>query len=298
MVSKLTKLLVAASLACPALVYAAPLKVAVSIVPEKYIVQQIGGEHVDVTVIVPPGAEPDTYAPKAAQMKALAKTEIYFPMGVPFENAWRDRIAGVNPKMDVVSAYERICRRQWPDGVGDDDDAGQAPVGKAYPCRPNRADPHFWMSPALVRIMAGTIRDTLIAKDPQHAADYRQNFRKFALYINDIDSKILHALDKPHATDFLVYHPAFGYFARAYGLHQLPVQVQGTDPTPTQLAKVIKIAKQKQIKVVFVEPQFSKRAAKTIASEIGGEVVAVDPLAADWGENLVHVANAFASALK
>lgn len=297
MVSKLAKLLLATVLVCPAFAYAQPLKVAVSVVPEKYFVEQVGGSHVDVSVIVPPGAEPDSYAPKAAQMRELAKTQIYFPMGVPFENAWQKRIAGVNPKMDVVPVYGRICRRQWPAGVGDDDGPSNAQT-QAYPCRPSRGDPHIWMSPVLVRIMAGTIRDTLIAKDPKHAADYRQNFRKFALHIDKIDSEILKALDNPHASEFLVYHPAFGYFARAYGLHQLPVQVNGTDPTPAQLAKVIQVAKQKQIKVVFVEPQFSKRAAKTIAAEIGGEVVAVDPLAADWGKNLISVAQAFSKALK
>ncbi|CAG9298029.1 metal ABC transporter solute-binding protein, Zn/Mn family [Celerinatantimonas diazotrophica] len=296
MVSKLAKLLLATALAFPALAYAQPLKVAVSVVPEKYFVEQVGGSHVDVSVIVPPGAEPDSYAPKAAQMKDLAKTQIYFPMGVPFEKAWQSRIASVNPNMDVVPVYGRICRRQWPEGVGDDD--GGSVKTKGYPCRPSRGDPHIWMSPVLVRIMAGTIRDTLIAKDPAHAADYRQNYRKFALHIDKIDSEILKALNNPHANEFLVYHPAFGYFARAYGLHQLPIQVNGTDPTPAQLARVINIAKQKQIKVVFVEPQFSKRAAKTIASEIGGQVVAVDPLAADWGKNLVSVAHAFSKALK
>lgn len=305
MVSNLKKLLLATALVCPTLAMAAPINVAVSIVPEQYFVEQIGGDHVNVDVIVPPGAEPDTYAPKAMQMRKLAKTDLYFPMGVPFENAWQKRIAGVNADMKVVPLYQRVCRRQFPEGMGEhdhghghDSDQHSAHHDHANPCRPERADPHIWMSPTLVRIMAGTIRDTLIEQDPAHKADYEHNFRQFAQHINDIDSQILKALEGLKSNTFLVYHPAFGYFARSYGLKQLPVQVHGTDPTPTQLAKIIKQAKASDIKVVFVEPQFSKRAAETVAKEIGGQVVAVDPLAKDWGRNLVNVANAFTKALK
>lgn len=306
MVSNLKKLLLATALVCPTWAIAAPINVAVSIVPEQYFVEQIGKEHVKVDVIVSPGAEPDTYAPKARQMRDLAKTDIYFPMGVPFENAWQSRIADVNADMKVIPLYERICRRQFPEGMeehhhGDehhDHAEHHKHEGHDNPCRPERADPHIWMSPNLVRIMAGTIRDSLIAQDPAHTADYEKNFREFAQHINEIDTKILKAVEGLKSNTFLVYHPAFGYFARSYGLQQLPVQVHGTDPTPTQLAKIIKQAKASGIKVVFVEPQFSKRAAQTVAKEIGGQVVAVDPLAKDWGNNLVNVANAFTQALK
>ena len=301
MVSKLAKLLLAMALGLPALAYAQPINVAVSIVPEQYFIEQIGGEHVSVSVIVPPGAEPDSYAPKAAQMRQLAKTQIYFPMGVPFEKAWQKRIASVNPKMEVVPLYQRICRRQFSQGAHDHGHRHEGVKGHlehANSCRPERADPHIWMSPTLVRIMGGTIRDTLIAQDPAHAQQYRVNYRKFAAHINQIDQQILKAVAGLKSHEFLVYHPAFGYFARSYGLRQLPVQVHGTDPTPAQLAKIVKLAKQKGIKIIFVEPQFSKRAARTLAQEINGEVVAVDPLAKNWGENLVKVAHAFAKALK
>lgn len=275
---------------------AAEMNVAVSVLPEKYFVEQIGGDNVKVDVIVPPGSEPETYAVKAEQMKNLAQADVYFTMDVPFERAWLPRIASNAPQMRIVPLNQRICRREWPAGVGENAHNPNPQQGKD--CVPVNPDPHTWMSPDLVRIMAGTIRDTLIQQDPDNAAQYRENYRNFVAHVDNIDLEILDALKGIKTHQFMVFHPAFGYFARAYGLQQLPIQMHGTNPTPKQLADIISLAKQEDIKVIFVQPQFSERAAQTIADQVGAELVSVDPLAENWGENMVKVAQTFASALQ
>jgi zinc transport system substrate-binding protein len=299
MFSNLIKLSALAILLNASASLASPLKVAVSITPEKYFVEQIGRKHVDVSVIVPPGASPATYSPTANQMNKLAQTKLYFSIGVPFENAWLPRIADVNPQLKITPIYQRICFRAWPSSVADDHPSTETKPTVAPACRPEHPDPHIWMSPPLVRIMAGTIRDTLMVKDPAHRVDYLNNYHAFINQIDQLDQHISKTL-APAALgkSFMVYHPAFGYFARAYGLHQLPVEHKGTEPSPKALAEVIAQAKADKIKVIFVQPQFSQKAAQVIAEEIHGRVVAVNPLAEDWARNMKIIAQAFADAFQ
>lgn len=279
-----------------------PLNIAVSILPEKYFVEQVGKSHIHVTVVVPPGAEPATYAPTVGQMRALSKSTIYFTMGVPFERAWLPRFTGANPDIKIVPIYNRVCRRAWPAAIEKREKSQQKnPTSEstANHCHPINPDPHTWMSPPLVRIMAGSIRDALIKADPVHEQDYRRNYHQFVKEIDTVDLKIINALTgKTSGKSFMVYHPAFGYFARAYGLHQLPVENMGTEPTAKQLSDIVMLAKRRDIKVVFVQPQFSRRAAQSIANEIDGQVISVDPLAENWSKNLVSIAKAFSNALK
>ncbi len=286
----------AALLAMPGMAQADPLKVAVSILPQKQFVEQIGGDNVEVAVVVPPGASPATYAPTVREMTDLAATTLYFPMGVPFEKAWLPRFTDVNKQMTVVPIYERVCLSAWPKSVakalGKETDQPQTA------CRPEGGDPHSWMSPPMVRVMAGTIRDALIAADPDNETDYQTNFRAFVKKIDQVDQEIAEIISPTLAgKSFMVYHPAFGYFARAYGLHQLPVEISGSEPSPAQLQDVINRAKAENIKVIFVQKQFSQDAAKTVAKEIGGEVIPVNPLDEDWLDNMTSIAHALAAAI-
>ena len=144
------------------------------------------------------------------------------------------------------------------------------------------------------------IRDALIKADPEHAADYLQGYAKLARKIDQVDSDILQSLvDHPlRQTRFIVFHPAFGYFAAAYGLTQVPIEIEGKEPGPRQLGELIAFAKKNDIKVVFIEPQFAQKAAKTIADSIGGEVVTIDPLQEDWPAGMEAIATALNKALR
>lgn len=247
------------------------LNLTVSIVPQKYFVERVGGEYVQVSVMVPPGASPATYEPKPEQLTALSKAAAYVSIGVPFELAWMDRIKAANSKMLIVDTT------QVP---------GRIPK-----------DPHIWLSPKLVKVQAQTIADALINLDPAHQAAYEANLKKFHADIDALDGDIRKTLENIKTKKFIVFHPAWGYFARDYGLEQIPIEVGGQEPSAAELGKVISTAKANDIKVVFVQPEFRTHDAETIAKEIGGKVVPISPLAPDWLSNMRLVAKTFADVL-
>lgn len=265
----------AASQTNPPVTTAEPLNVTVSILPQQYFVERVGGEHVQVNVMVQPGESPATYEPKPEQLQALSQAVAYFRIGVPFENAWMDRIAAANTDMRIVDTTEGIQRRGPPD----------------------RPDPHIWLSPRLVKIQAETIAQALAELDPDRAATYQANLQAFISDIEALDGEIQTTLAQVTSRKFMVFHPSWGYFADDYDLEMIPVEVGGQEPGAAELADLITRAQAEDIHVVFAQPEFSTRSAETIAQEIDGEVLLINPLAADWLANMRQVAQIFASVL-
>jgi zinc transport system substrate-binding protein len=251
------------------------LKVTVSILPQRYFVERAGGAYVDVNVMVRPGESPETYEPKPDQLRALGAADLYFSIGVPFESAWLGRFSAANPDMTMVDTTQGIQR-----------------IGG-----PENPDPHIWLSPTLVKVQARTIADALVAADAGHAEDYERNLEAFLGDIDELDAEIRDTLARLKNRRFMVFHPAWGYFARDYDLEMIAIEIGGQEPSATELVRLIDTAKRDGIKVVFAEPEFSTRAAETIAKEIGGRVVLIDPLAEDWASNLRHVAQVLAEQL-
>jgi zinc transport system substrate-binding protein len=268
----------AGATACqPAAVLPAPgvLSVTVSILPQRYFVERIGGDRVSVAVFVPPGASPATYEPKPEQLRALSRSAAYFAIRVPFEDAWMARIVSANLAMRVVDTTQGIDRLQAAGG----------------------SDPHVWLSPRLVTNQAQTIASALAELDPPGAPAYQANLARFLADIDLLDGGIRESLSGVAQRSFMVFHPSWGYFARDYELTMIAVEVGGQEPSAAELAGPIVRARAEGVRVVFAQPQFSTRAAQTIVHEIGGEVLLVDPLAADWYDNLRAVAATFARVL-
>ena len=277
----------------------------VSILPQKYFVQRIGGDFVDVQVMVQPGASPATYEPNPGQMTAIAGASVYFAIGVPFENVWLERIAASNPNMKIVHTDHGIKKKVMPahfHGPDAPDEAGGPPEGEheqnhhynhiASP------DPHIWLSPYLVSIQAHAILTALQSIDPTHRADYEANHAAFISEIRTLDVELRTIFSGKQGLQFMVFHPAWGYFADAYGLKQIPVEIQGKNPKPAQLMELIKFARKSDIRVIFVQPQFSAKSAEVIAESIDGRVVIADPLAENWASNLRKVAHEIEAALR
>jgi zinc transport system substrate-binding protein len=275
------------------------LNITVSIVPQGYFVERIGGEWVQVNVIVGQGGEPHTYEPKPEQLKALSVSQAYFAIGVDFEDAWLGRIADANPNMRIVDTTLGIDR--MPMAAASQHGADQHEQGDGEQehdaSTVEHPDPHIWLSPSLVKTQARTIYTTLAELDPSHEDDYAANLESFLADIDELDRSIRDTLEGVPARKFMVFHPAWGYFARDYALEMIPVEVGGQEPSAAEMANLIEVATTENIKVVFAQPEMSTRAADTIAKEIGGKVVLVSPLAPDWLENLNRVADAFAEAL-
>ena len=301
------------------------IPVFVSIVPQKYFVEQIGKDLVDVQVMVLPSASPATYEPKAQQMVALSKAKIYFSIGVPFENAWLDRIVTANPDMNVVHTDHGIHKLEMDahhhhedhaeehadvhhddehhdDEHHDDahhDDEHHDEMAKDEEHHGHEGlDPHIWLSPPLVKIQASTILAALQEADPAHKDIYEENFKDFMARVDQLDSDLKETFKGKKGLQFLVFHPAWGYFADAYGLKQVPIEIEGKNPKPAQLKGLIEHSRESGINVIFVQPQFSKKSANIVAREIGGQVAFANPLAEDWMGNLRQVADNFKEALK
>lgn len=262
----------------------APLQVFVSILPQKDFVERVAGRRAEVSVLVGPGQSPATYEPTPRQMARLASARIYFRIGVPFETAWLERIRAANPGLAIVDTAAGIPRRP----------VEVAPGGP--PVAGGLEDPHVWTDPARVKVMARAIRDALTRLDPMSAEEYARNEAGFEADLDALDAEIRSLLSAAAGRTFLVFHPSWGYFADAYGLRQIPVESEGKEPGPRSLASVIERARALGIRVVFVQEQFSRRTAEVIARQIGGRVVAVDPLAEDFQANLRRVATALAAA--
>lgn len=306
------------------------LSVFVSIVPQKYFVQQIGKDMVDVKVMVRPGASPHTYEPKPRQMAELADADLYFAIGVQFENVWLRKISAANPGMKVVhtdhgikkismTAHHHHDKKEHHDvhhhdqdhhGDKKQDHEEEHHHGKPHGHHDEKEhhgedhhdhtglDPHIWTSPDLAKKQAQTILSALQEADPSNKDEYAANYNEFSAQIFRLDQDLRQTFKGKKGLQFMVFHPAWGYFAKEYGLRQVPVEIEGKEPKPAQLKELIEHAKKEKIKVIFVQPQFSTQSAKIVAREIGGQIAFADPLAADWMANLKMIADKFRAALK
>ena len=265
------------------------IQVTVSILPQKYFVEKIGGDPVKVNVMVMPGEFPHTYEPKPRQMVDLSKSKVYFAIGVPFERAWLARFVSVNSSMAVIHTEAGIERLPMVEHHHE---------GETRHTEDEMKDPHIWLSPPLVKIQALTILGALQQVDPVNSSTYEANYKDFIAEIDLLHAGLENTFSGKEGTPFMVFHPSWGYFAKAYRLKQVPIEVEGKDPKPAQLMEIIKYAKLHGIKVIFVQPQFSTRSADLVAKEIGGKVVSIDPLAFNWAENLRKVASIFGEVFK
>jgi zinc transport system substrate-binding protein len=265
-----------------------PIQVFVSILPQQYLVQQISAELVNAQVLVEPGADPHTYEPKPGQMADLTKARLYFSIGMPFEKVWLPKISAANPELKVVATDQGITKLPMEDhGHAHASDHTEASL-----------DPHIWLAPQLLKIMAQTISMALSEAAPEHVARFAQNYRQFAGRMDELDGQIRALLAGTQGTRFIAFHPSWGYFAKAYGLVQIPIEIEGKEPKAAQLRDLIRKARELKITVIFAQPQFSTRSAELIAEEIGGRVIPADPLAADVPANLLRQAQAFQGALR
>jgi len=266
----------------------ANINAVVSILPEKTFVEAIGGEKVNVSVMVLPGNSPHTYEPKPSQMKEVTQASLYFAIGVEFENVWLNKFKDLNNKMKIVDLSSGIKKLPMTAHTHEQKSATHTNEAK-------EDDPHIWTSPQNVKIISEHIYNTLIKTDPDNESYYTQHYKTFLSLVDETDRKIKNILSaKPKGTKFMVFHPSWGYFANAYELLQLPVEIEGKNPKPRELIRLIKEARKEHISAIFTQPEFSDAMAKVMANELHIKVIKVSPLAEDWSENLVKIAQAIA----
>lgn len=275
-----------------------PLPVTVSIVPQKYFVRRIGGDKVAVNALIRPGVDPHTYEPLPEDLKTLADSKAYFKVGVSLENSWKDRIASVNDRLLAIDTSEGI--KKLPLTAEHDHDHGhekENPEKKEHHGEKENLDPHIWLSPKRVKLQAESIYRTLAKLDPANQAFYQTNLGLFISDLDALDKEIRQILSGVKNKKFLVFHPEWGYFAEDYGLEMLSIEVDGNEPGPAELTDIITEAKKNHIKVIFAQPEFSRKSADTIANEIGGRVITISAFDENWRENLRRVAKTMAEVL-
>lgn len=256
--------------------------VAVSILPQAGFVEAVGGDKVEVIVMVPPGASPHTYEVTPDQMMQLSRAKMYAKVGSPveFELAWMDKLIAVNGNMLVVDCSQGVdlIKSQ------DNDEPG--------------IDPHIWISVKNVKIIVQNICDGLVQVDAANKSYYKENCADYLGKLTRLDEDLTADLSGVKNRSFIVFHPAFGYFAREYNLTQIGVEQEGKEPDADYIVRLIKEAKEQNIHVIFVSPQYSTKSAESIAKEIDGQVVIIDPLAKDFISNMRAIESAMKQAMQ
>ena len=261
----------------------ANMQVCVSIPPQAFFVKKIAGDFVDVEIMVKPGSNPATYSPKPSQLKVISNASLYFTIGVAFEKNWLKRFSSINSSMKIIDTTKEIKKIPM---VSSDEHKHDVHHHEGL-------DPHVWLDPILVVKQVKIITQALAENDPKNSKIYLENEKKFIKELQDIDSQIKTIISKAKQKEFIVFHPAFGYFAKAYGLKQIAIEKEGKEPSVRYIKKVIDFAKEHKIKTVFVAPQFSQKSAKQIAKQIGGSVKSINPLSQNWDTNIINIAKSF-----
>ena len=247
----------------------------VTIEPLRYFTEAIAGSRFTVESIVPRGSSPETYDPTPAQLLALADSRAYLridPIG--FEQVWMDRLMANAPDLPVFNTSQGI------DFILEDEGP----------------EPHVWTSAVNARIIADNIATALCALDSTHTAEYLHRRDSLMTVIAHTDSFCHSLLSRPDADrTFLIYHPALSYFARDYGLRQLPIEEAGKEPTPARLKALLDLCQKEKVNIIFVQPEFDRRNAELIARQTDTRIVPVNPLSYDWQDEITGVAKALAN---
>ncbi|PID76901.1 MAG: ABC transporter substrate-binding protein [Deltaproteobacteria bacterium] len=268
-------------MAVPAL--ARPLEVFVSIKPQKWLVEQIAGELVNTRVMVDKGQEPHGFEPTPGQLAALAKSSIYFTMNLPFEKMLLAKLNGRITTADTTEHIEFISFASHHDKLHN---------------HTENYDPHVWLSPVNLIIMAENMAKTLSRMDGENSQVYKQNLARLTEKLELLDTEIKKLLAPFVGRSFYTFHPSFGYFASRYHLVQKTVETEGKSPGPKDLASLIKEARKDQVQVIFTQPQFDQKSSQVLARAINGRVIPLDTLAENVPGNLRFIAKNIALSMK
>ncbi|MDD4082535.1 MAG: zinc ABC transporter substrate-binding protein [Sphaerochaetaceae bacterium] len=245
--------------------------IAVSILPEKTFVEKVAGDTVNVFAIIPPGASPENYEPSIQERMDLQNASIYFSIGVPTENINILRLISKDTK--IVSLQDSVSL-VYPDLTLD-----------------GGRDPHIWLSIKRVKVMIEQIYETLASQFPENKNLYRKNANLYLKELDETYAEIKEAVTKSKIKSFLVFHPAFQYFAEDFGLEMIAIEKDGKEATVKQLQDIIDLAKKEEIKVIFYQQEIDSRQTQAISNELNAKAISLEPLATNYTDNLRTMAD-------
>jgi len=259
-------------------------QVMVSVAPYKFFVEKIADATVSINLIVPPGVSFHHFEPTPKQILEGAKSDIWFRIGESFENRAIPALRSHHPNMLIVDL------RKFVDLIVIDPNK----PNHCICCQHEGADLHVWLSPRMAQRQVQAMTDALIEVYPENREKYVKNGNLLIQQLKDLDQEIAEKLKNLPTRTLMVSHPAYSYFARDYGLEQLPIEYEGKDPSPRQLTNVLLQARQKNIKTIFIQGQYSAKGAYLLAKELGAQVVELDPYSGDYFVTLREIANRIA----
>jgi len=258
--------------------------ISVSILPQKYMVDQIAGNLVQVNVLVPPGSSPHNYEILPSQMKDLSKSKAWLQIGLlTFEDAWKEKLASINKDLLIVNCSEGISTL-----AGDDHHKeGHEHAGAL--------DPHVWLAPAEIKTLAQNTLKTLSKSFPDHTAEFEKKYSRFTLKVDSLSAQIEQKLAPLKNRNILIFHPALAYYARQFKLVQIPLELDGKEPSPKHMKDIVDLAHQQNIHVIFIQKEFDSAFAEQMAQEINGEVLVIDPLDYNWEKQMLDITEKIAA---
>lgn len=262
--------------------------VSVSILPQKYFVEQIAGNLLQVNVLVPPGSSPHNYEILPSQMKDLARSKAWLQIGLlTFEDALKEKLASVNKNVAMVNCSEGISAIAGSECEAEGHDHDQA-HHEAF-------DPHVWLAPAESKIIAQNTLKALKEGFPQHASAFDANYSKLIVKIDSISVLIDQKLSALKNRYILIFHPALAYYARQFNLQQVALEMDGKEPSPRHMKEIVDLAKKENIHVIFIQKEFDAAFARQLAREINGQVVVIDPLDYQWERQMLDITEKIAA---
>ncbi len=272
----------------------AALDVFVSIPPQKWLCDRLGGELVTTHVLVGKGQDPHTFEPTPRQITTLFQSQLYFSLDLEFEEQVVGKIQKGATELRVVDTATGVQKdgdnHKGNNGYHDED---QHKGSHGH----HDGDPHIWLSPLNLKKMAIIMTEALILSDYGNMERYQKNLKDLNDELDQLHETIGKRLQPYEGASIYVFHPSFGHFTKTYALHQVSVEVEGKSPRPKQLAAFIKKARRDGVKVIFAQPQFDIRSGLTVAKAIHGEVVLLDALAEDVAANLQEISEKIHKAL-
>ena len=256
----------------------AKINIIASIAPEKTFIDYIGKDKVNVLVLVKPNHSPHNYEPSPSDMRMVSNASAYFSIGIEFEDIWLEKLISQNKKIEVFKIDKNIKKIS---------------IKERHQGRHHKhsKDPHIWLNPDNVKTISKNILNSLIKLDKINKDFYIKNYNNFIAKIIKTDLIIKNNLSNLKNKYFMVFHPSWGYFAKYYGLSQLAIEVQGKNPTPKEMIRIIKKAKQYNIKYVISTPQTSDTIVKQIAKTLEIKVIKINPLSSNWSKSLIYLSN-------
>ena len=263
--------------------------ITVTIDPLRYFTEAIAGDRFTVVSMVPKGTSPETYDPTPQQLIDLAKSKAYFRIGyIGFEQTLTDKLTDNAPHLQFFDMSTGV------DLIHDDTHFHhQENEAEEDHHHIGGVEPHIWNSTVNAQIIAGNILQALCSLDKANDSIYLERYNTLCRQIEQTDSLIRQTLATPGADHaFMIYHPALSYFARDYGLHQIPIEAGGKEPSPAHLKALINTCKDEKVRIIFVQPEFDRRNAEIIARQTGTKVISINPLSYDWEAEMLHTAKA------